>query len=72
MGWCSGIAIGTMIYIVVEGDLLQSFFIICFVECTTRASPVGIPRDIYRICFYINVCMYVYLFNCLFSIYDVS
>ena len=43
------------------------FFFICFVVCTTRALPVGIPRDIYRICFYINVCMYIYLHNCLFS-----
>ena len=30
-------------------------FFICFIVCTTRVSPVGIPRDIYRICFYINV-----------------
>jgi hypothetical protein len=40
---------------------------ICFILCTTRVSPVGIPRNIYMICFYINVCMYVYLHNCLFS-----
>jgi hypothetical protein len=31
------------------------FFFICFVVRATRASPVGIPQDIYRICFYINV-----------------
>ena len=43
------------------------FFLICFVVCTTRASPVGIPWDIYRICFYVSVCMYIYFHNCLFS-----
>jgi len=38
---------------------LAFFFIYLFHSvCTTRVSPVGIPRDIYRICFYINVlCM---------------
>ena len=50
-----------------SGDVTSFFFFICFVVCTTRASPVGIPRDIYRICFHINVCMYIYLHNCLFS-----
>ena len=48
---------------------LNRFFFICFIVCTTRVSPVGIPRDIYRICFYINVFMYVYLHNCLFSLF---
>jgi len=43
------------------------FFFICFIVCTTGVSPVGISRGIYRICFYVNVFMYVYLHNCFFS-----
>jgi hypothetical protein len=42
-------------------------FFICFMLCTTRVSPVGISRHIYRICFYMNVSMCCYLHNCLCS-----
>jgi hypothetical protein len=48
------------------------FFFICFVVSTTCASPVGIPRDIYRIYLYINVCLYIYLHNSFFSPLPVS
>jgi hypothetical protein len=38
----------------------QFFFIICYLVCSTRDLPVGIPRDIYSICFYIRfVCMLI-------------
>jgi hypothetical protein len=36
----------------------QLYIFFCFMLCTTRDSPVGISRDIYRICFYMNVSMY--------------
>jgi hypothetical protein len=40
--------------------LLYVFFSSIFVYNSTRASPVGIPRDIYRIFLYINIlCIFI-------------
>jgi hypothetical protein len=43
--------------------LRHYFFLFCFVVCTTRALPVGIPRDIYSIYLDIHVYMDIYLHN---------
>jgi hypothetical protein len=45
----------------VVDDSQLVFFFICCVVFSTRASPVGIPRVIYRIYLYINVlCIFIY------------
>jgi hypothetical protein len=45
---------------------VSGLFFICFVVFSTRASPVGIPRDIYRIYFYITI---LCIFICIYYIF---